>query len=340
MKMIYKSFIIILTILLVLSVGISITYSRILDKFIIQSQGEVIPKENPNYHFSVILTNKEEQYWKDIKSGIEEASLEFLSAVEINFTEDNSDYEDTLKYMDIAINSDVDGIITKGFSGDEFIKLVEKADNKGIPVITIDTDAPLSKRTVFVGTNGFEIGTKEGKLLVDATKGTASVAFIQDKRKGENQNKTQIDGFKDAVKNKEIEIRMLENSSLDILSVKKIAQRIIIDHPEVNVIVCSDANDTMGVAQVIVDYNKVGDVKIIGYDSLDEIFNYVEKGVIYGTVIPDPKMIGYESVKSAYEIMENGRTSSYVHTDVDIVTGKTLNEYKENITERKENKND
>lgn len=340
MRMIYKTFIIILMLLIIISVGISITYSRMLDKVIIQSQGEVVPKQEPKYHFSVILNNKEEQYWKDIKKGIEEASLEFLSAVEINFTEDDGEYEDTLKYIDIAINSDVDGIITKGFSGAEFIKLIEKADNRGIPVITIDTDSPLSKRKVFVGTNGFEIGTKEGKMLVDATEGTASVAFIQDMKKGENQNKTQIDGFKDAVKEKEIEIRVLENSSLDILSVKNIAQRIIVDYPEVNVIVCSDANDTMGVAQVIVDYNKVGDVKIIGYDSLQEIFDYVEKGVIYGTVIPNPMMIGFESVKSTYEIMENGRTSSYVHTDVDIVTGRTLKKYKDSISVGKENKND
>jgi len=76
-----------------------------------------------------------------------------------------------------------------------------------------------------------------------------------------------------------------------------------------------------------VDLNKVGRITIIGYDDAPEILRYIEKGVIYGTVVANPYEIGYESIRSLIEIKKNRMTSDYVDTGARVVTINNIGDY-------------
>lgn len=85
--------------------------------------------------------------------------------------------------------------------------------------------------------------------------------------------------------------------------------------------------DTIGTAQVIVDFNKVGDIAIVGYGDTADILRYIDKGIIYGTVMSDPYRIGYESVKSMVEIKEKNNVSTFVDIGVNVITKDNVKEY-------------
>ena len=67
--------------------------------------------------------------------------------------------------MTIAIDSNVDGIITHAYNTMEFQRLIDKAEEYKIPVITLDADLSNSKGSAFIGTNGFETDSKAGQPL-------------------------------------------------------------------------------------------------------------------------------------------------------------------------------
>lgn len=293
--------------------------------------------KKPEYHFVVIVQNTDDFFWQAVKKGVVEAADEMNIAVEYNgphFT----NIEEQLRYLDIAIASRVDGIITHVLDEKQFTPLINKAVEMNIPVVTIESDAKDSKRLSFVGTNSFQLGFEGGKMIAEATGGKAKAAVIFNSYSSEEGNVMQnlrLSGFKDAVKSfPDIEIITVKTSRMGIFSAEELTQDILTTYPEVNSIYCVSSKDTLGASQVVVDYNRVGDVAIVGYGDLPEILDYVEKGVIYGTVVSSPFNIGYESVKAMVELKKQKRTSSYVDTGVHSITSKNIDDFKK-ITDKK-----
>ena len=341
MKKPYTVFVIVLFAALMLVVAFSLVYLHANDAFI-QSTNEkfVESVKKPNYHFVVIAQSTDDPFWSEVKKGAFEAAKAFNVAVEFNgprFTNINEE----LQYLNIAIASKVDGIATHVLDETQFTPVIDTAISKNIPVITIESDAKKSKRLSFIGTNNFQLGSLGGKLMAEATGGNAKVAVVLNSytdEVGDVAQNLRIAGFRDAVKgfSDKIEIKVIRMSRMGILSAGEITNEIINNYPEINAIFCTNAKDTVGTAQVVVDLNKVGDIKIIGYGDLPEIWRYVDKEVIYGTVVSNPVEMGYESIKALTELKKSKSTSAYVDTGLHGVTRKNLDEYMKKADSKKE----
>ena len=121
--------------------------------------------------------------------------------------------------------------------------------------------------------------------------------------------------------------RSTYTSKMGILSAEEITQSIINSGESVNAIFTTNSVDTLGSAQLIVDRNKVGSVILVGYGDTINILRYIEKGIIYGTVMSDPYKMGYESLKALNDIKEKNNVSTFIDTGVKVITYDTLSEY-------------
>lgn len=287
----------------------------------------------PEYHFAVI-GQADDTFWKSVREGCLAAASEFQVAVEFNVPRFTS-LEEQMRYLDIAIASKVDGIVTHVLDEEKFTPLIDKAVDAGIPVITVEAEAKKSKRNAYVGTNTFNLGREAGKLVLEAMGERANIAIILsdyiDGAVNVPQN-LRIAGTKDALENMPGMTIRTFSSSAGFFSAEEVTRRILIDYPEVDAIICTSAKDTISSAQIIVDLNKVGQITLIGYDDAPEILRYIEKGVIYGTVVANPYEIGYESIRSLIEIKKNRMTSTYVDTGAKVVTYDNIGDYTDTLT--------
>lgn len=334
MKKTYKIALIILSFILVLSLLISIYYSRVIDKIVLNSENNILYNKKPKYHFAAIIKKSDEPYWIGIEKGINETALRNNAVVEFTYTDVENRYNETLKYMDMAIESQVEGIIAVGFDTKEFSDIVDKAFQRGIPVITIDSDSPKSKRNTFIGINKYELGALAGKQVLEAMKGSANVAILLDDSEDRTKStgNIMVQGFKDSVKTyNNIKVQTISTSDYGILGAKNVLQDIVNSKDSINIIICNSAYDSIGIAQQTVDFNMVGRLVIIAYDDSDEILKYVQKGVIYSTLIPNPVNIGIKSLESLMAIKEQGGVSSYIQTDINIVNNNNVDSYINNI---------
>ena len=329
MKRLYKIIIIVLLTIIVSCITLSITYSRQIDKMLMDVKGSIFnSQKTPKYHFFIILQNSDEPYVKDLEKGLIETANSLNIAIETNYSNGVDDYKDAIKYVNIAIDSKVDGIITHAYNTEEFQKLMDKAKEYKIPVITLDADLSNSKGSAYVGTNGFETGSKAGQLVAEALNGKANVAIILESSEGNSNGNLKLDGFNNRIKNyKDIKVETVEISDNGILGANDVTQEILNNHPNVNAIVCTSSKDAIGAAQLVVDFNRVGDITIIGYDSTPEILSYIQKGVIYGTIVPGAYKIGSDSIRTLVSLKENGRVSAYIHTDSIVITKANLSQY-------------
>ncbi|SHK36783.1 sugar-binding protein [Paramaledivibacter caminithermalis] len=317
----------IIIILLILIVAISINLYRL------KKKSKIPVTKNPKYHFFMIAKNSVDPFWKSVKQGAEKAAKDFNIAIEFYAPRFNNPEEEQ-KYLDIAILSNVDGIIAHSNNTSEFDRLINKAYVKGIPVVSIENDAPKSNRKAFVGTNSFVLGQEAAKLMIEATGGIANIGIIVSNGynlSSEERQSMEINGFLSTIKNySNMKLVKIYKSEMGILGAEEITQKIIDNNEKIDAIYTTNSIDTLGSAQIIVENNKVGDIVMVGYGDTEKILRYIKNGIIYGTVMSYPFEMGYESVKALVNIKEKNNTSNFIDTGVKVITRENVDEYHKN----------
>jgi ribose transport system substrate-binding protein len=306
--------------------------------FWIQREEANIFISKPRYHFYLIAQNSVDPFWKELRRGLETAAKEQKVVVEFNAPRFNNPQEE-LRFLDIAVTSEVDGIITHVSSGTDFTELINKATGKGIPVVTLENDDKDSDRNSFVGTNSFELGKAAAELMIKATGGRANIAVIvsNDLELDSTSQNLKMNGFLSTLKDfPEMKVVRTYTSKMGILSAEEITQTIISGTDNTNAIFTTSSVDTIGSAQLVVDRNKVGSITIVGYGDTEDILRYISKDIIYGTVMSDPYKMGYECIKALIDIKEKNNVSTFIDTGVKVITKDNVDEYIQKSTTMKE----
>jgi ribose transport system substrate-binding protein len=284
----------------------------------------------PKYHFYFIAQNSVDPFWNEVVQGAKEAAKDNNVVLEFNIPRFNNP-EEELKFMDMAITSKVDGIITHVPNGTSFTAVIDRAYSRSIPVITIDNDDSESNRYAFVGTNSFMLGKEAAKLLIEATGGTANIAVVSnsDLEQDSIEHNLKMNGFISALKDyPNMNVVKVYTSQMGILSAEEITQTIIDSEEAINAIFTFSSADTVGSAQLIVDRSKVGSFVLVGYGNSEDIVRYIDKEIIYGTVASDPYKMGYESVKALVDVKEGDSVPTFIDTEVKVITKKNLKSLK------------
>ena len=120
-------------------------------------------------YYVMIVDDKKEAFWQSVYQGAYEAGLSENIYVELLGDNLSHDYE-VEDLMQIAINSDVDGIIVAADESEQMTTLINEAIKTGIPVVTLYGDNTQSDRCSFVGIGGYNLGREYGKQVLKIAK--------------------------------------------------------------------------------------------------------------------------------------------------------------------------
>lgn len=276
-----------------------------------------------NYHFVLVPEELDNEYWRLVEKGANAAAKEYGVMLEYVGPK-QANIDDHLKTIEKAAASKVDGIMTQGLSDEQFTPLINRVIEKGIPVITVDTDAANSNRLAYIGTDNYYAGLLAGRALIQDTNGKANVAIITGSFYANHQQQ-RVKGFKDAVKNESgIKIIEIEESEIRRVQAAEKAYQILQKHPEVNAFYGTSALDGIGIAQMVKKYKRKGQVYIIGFDTLPETLDYIRDGTIQATVVQEPYEMGYGAVKMMIDLVKGKAVSPIVHTNTRIMRKENL----------------
>ena len=105
---------------------------------------------------------------------------------------------------------------------------------------------------------------------------------------------------------------------------------VYLDHPKpvFGHIVCMDEVVTECVCQALVDYNQVGNVKVIGYYYSNVTLDAIDKGIISSAIALDMEEIGRYSVNALDEYISFGHSNNYYSVDQHVITKDNTREYR------------
>lgn len=284
-----------------------------------------------NRHVALIVSNKEDTFWRTVYENLKKAGEEQGYYVEI-YGEHLPIKYSKKELVKIAIDASVDAIILEGDDSEGLVEEIARANEKKIPVITVLSDVSKSTRECYVGINRYDLGQTIGKQVLKYQKSGEIKVCILMNRNEENTNQNIIySGIgqvlsKNAKKSYNIYTMAVEDNGT--FGAEETMRDIFLAEEGVpDVLICLDKHSTTSACQAIVDYNRVGEVEIIGCYSSSAILEAIYKNVLQATVEFDTQEIGEKCIAALGEFWENGHVSEYKPVAIKLITAENIEEY-------------
>jgi ribose transport system substrate-binding protein len=236
--------------------------------------------------YFLVTDNLQVQYWQTAKAGFlhEAARMKVLAE---NVGPDTFDPQGQLQEFRKAVQHKPAGILISVADPTVMSDDINKAIAAGIPVITMDSDAPASKRLFFIGTNNYHAGVIGGGRLADALHGKGNVVvFTMPAQANVNER---LRGYRDALAPyPQIKFTQI----VDIRGDPRVAfdttgQILGKEKDKVDAFLCLEAQAGKEVATVLSN-NKITGKVVIAMDTDPETLNWIQKGVIAATISQKP----------------------------------------------------
>lgn len=233
-------------------------------------------------------------YFEDVVSAIKRKSLELEDygvKVELRCASLHEP-EKFVQIIDELVLSGVHGLVLTPVDNPEVVGRIGELREKGIPVVTIDSDLPEGGRLAYVGSNSFSSGRTAANLMALFTAGKAKVGVVM----GSSYVKNHVDrvaGFNDYIVENKLDIRVVgvvTNHDEDIESYTK-TKELLEKNPEIDALFLAAAG-VKGACRAVKDTGRAGELVIISFDTVPYTKQMLAEGIISATIGQQPEVQG------------------------------------------------
>jgi ribose transport system substrate-binding protein len=242
-------------------------------------------------YYVFVAANLQVPYWQAAGAGFSKAADAWK--VRNSFTGPQTyDPKAEREALDQAVQKKATGILLAVTDPALLKDGIDKAVAGGIPVLTIDSDAPASKRLFFIGTNNYQAGLIGGQRLAQELKGKGNVVIFSMPAQPNLQDRQR--GYKDALeRSPNIKItRVVDIQGDPRIAFDTTTQIIGKEKDKVDAFVCLEAQSGKEVAGVLNSYH-VTDKVVIAMDTDPETLDWIKKGGIAATIAQKPYTMAY-----------------------------------------------
>jgi len=242
-------------------------------------------------YFVLVSANLQIPYWKTAGAGFANAA----SPMKVRFDvagPQNFDPKAELEALDQAVQKKATGILLDVTDASLLKDSIDKAVAAGIPVITIDSDGPATKRLFFIGTNNYQAGVRGGQRLSQELKGKGNVVVFTNPDQPNMQER--LAGYKAGLaRAPDVKItRVVDIQGDPRIAFDTTTQIIGKERDKVDAFVCLEAQSGKEVAGVLNSYHVTGKT-IMAFDTDPETLDGIQKGMIAATIAQKPYTMAY-----------------------------------------------
>lgn len=286
--------------------------------------GNLSPKSKT---VAVITKGSDSDFWNDMKNGAFSAATEYNIDITFEGPDSEEDYESQNKMIENAVSKNVGAIVLSAIDYEKNAPAVQKAIDKGIKVITVDSDVDADGKELFIGTDNVSAGKKAAEQAIELCKNKKSVNIgIVNYGENTENGKQRLKGFTDYIdKVKNAKVVASVNVESNAESATLGAKQLIEENKGINVLIGFNEWSTLGVGCAIKELNLKDEVFGIGFDSNVNCVGMLETGEIDTLIVQNPFSMGYLSVSKAAELLlGNAKTDGVIETDTYVVNRKNM----------------
>ena len=260
---------------------------------------------NKKYKFAVLLLqNEESEYWKAPLIGLKRAEEEFTKfGIRLDYYFYKFNIESFNKMSRKVLKLDYDGLVLAPVFHKQSVSFLTQFKKKNIPIVLIDSNIPEISDIAFVGQDSYKSGYLAGKLIsYDRKKESNVLIFKINSEIDDNSSKTifnlqKTEGFYSYFKDnpflpkfniKEVSIKDTDNNSLTTEMFNGVNGAFVL-------------NSRVHLIAKFIKENNLKDIRLLGYDLLDQNIEYLNDGTIDFLINQKPEKQGYKSINYLYK---------------------------------------
>ncbi len=283
------------------------------------------------YTIGVIAKSQGNPVFQAARTGAMDAGKELSKELGITIdvvwrTPNNEDAQQQAQFIEQLVSSGADGIAVSCSDAKVLTAAINSAVEKGVQVVTFDSDAPDSKRFAYYGINDVEAGRAVGRELAKVMGDKGVVAILAGNQNAPNLQ-ARVRGVREELaKHKGMSVKDTYYHAETAPEAAKMVQQVQNANPEIGgwamvggwPLFTENALDGV--------YDKA---KVVSVDTLPQQLEYVKKGQVQCLVGQDCYGWGHESVRLLIDKLHSNKSPKNVinHFDLAIVTADNVKDY-------------
>jgi ribose transport system substrate-binding protein len=213
--------------------------------------------------------------------------------------------------LDAVIARHPDAILIAPTDTKQLIEPLRKANEAGIPVITVDTFIGTGKYQTGAGDADFPLsyiasdnilgGQIAARALAEAIGGEGKV-YVSNVKPGISTTDQREQGFKDEMASDYPKITVLETqyNEDDANKAASQLQAVYARNPDLKGVFGANLFSALGAANGVQQAGQTGNVRVVAFDAPTSIVDNINSGLVDMAIAQHPSEIGYYGVVSAY----------------------------------------
>ena len=231
--------------------------------------GQALVKSRREFKLGAILQSTETPTMQIVRAGVQRAAEELAaSGVELIMRENRGlDTEMVLEHIEELVSQGVQGLAIAPNNSPEIRQCIDELYEQGIPVITLNSDAPGSRRLAFIGMDNYRAGqTAAGLLRLMLPEGGKVLPLAGHLNNTAHNNR--LNGFMDTINGEtgnEIELLAFQPCFDRDDYAHEITQHALRANPDLTGIYVA-SNGQAGACAAVEEEGRKGKVKVVAFD--------------------------------------------------------------------------
>src|SRR5919106_1425070 len=280
---------------------------------------------------ALVLKTLNHPFFVDMRRGAQEAADRLGVTLQVQAAEREIDVEKQMQIVENLIQTGIQALCITPSGSREIVSALVKAKNAKVPIVVVDTrldakaaaDAGVHTET-FVGSDNYAGGKLAGDYLVKVSGGKARVGILEG-IPGHETGDSRLRGFRDAVKGTPgITIVASQPANWERDQGFNVFQNMLQAHPEIDTVFAASDLMALGAIEAIAAAGKTGNIRVIGFDALDDAKQAIAAGTMEASVAQFPSEMGKAAIESAVKVLNGEKLPADIMVKLEMVTKDSL----------------
>ena len=262
--------------------------------------------------FSVSTQNN--PFFVSLKKGVEEQAK--TMGLKVKIVDAQNDPAKQANDISDLLESGVTVLIVNPVDSAAISTSVEAANNKKIPVITVDRSADKGTVVSHIASDNVKGGEMAAKLIADKMGNGAKVAELEG-IPGASATRERGQGFHN-IANKMLTVVTKQTAEFDRTKGLNVATNMLQANPDVVAIFAHNDEMALGAIQAAKSAGK--QIFIVGFDGTEDAQKAVQDGTMAATIAQQPELMGKLAVETAAKVVKGEKVEAKIPAELKLVT--------------------
>jgi len=276
---------------------------------------------------ALVLKTLNSPFFIDLKDGAVAAAKRLKVELIVQAPEREIDVEKQMQIIENLIQSRVSAICVTPSGSKELIPAIGKANRADIPVLIVDTRIDEGaarnedvKTITFIGSDNYQGGKIAGEYVAGLSTSPLKVVVLEG-IPGHETGDNRVRGFKAGIeKYSHVTIVASQPANWERDQGYNVMQNLLQAHPGIEVVFACNDLMALGAMEAIAAAGKSENIRIIGFDAVEEARQEILANRILASVAQHPNEMGRLAVETAVKVLAGDSIAPYIPVNIELIT--------------------